>query len=991
GDILVFLSGEREITDAIEALKHKHLPNTELLPLYARLTSATQMKIFKPGDNRRIIFSTNVAETSLTVPRIHYVIDSGVARISRYSSRSKIQGLQIESIAQDSANQRMGRCGRIAEGHCFRLFSQTDFESRPEHSDPEILRTSLASVILQTHVLKLGHLSEFPFIDPPDYKMISDGYQLLFELQAIDEGNQLTQVGTKMAYLPIDVQLARIIIKASQYGCLREVLIIVSALSSQDPRERPLEWSQAADKAHQKFADDESDFMALLLLWDYLNDNKNKKTNKEFRKMCRDQFLSIKRFMEWRDIHRQLSGLVKNQKMQLTSQKSSYEMIHKALLAGFISHIGTIQTNHEYAGTRNKKFMIFPGSGLFNTSPKWLFVASIVHTSRVFGRTVAQVDAKWVEEVGKHLLKENYYEPYWSKKQGSVMGYKKTLILGLTLTDKQQFHYGPIDQTKSRHIFIEKALVEHQLNTRLGFYQHNIRMVAEIHAEEDRHRKKDLMIDQGRYYDLYDAKIPEGIYSESQLKKWISQHGDENLRFTEEDFYRRGAQLPKEKLFPENLTIRQLPLKLNYQFQPGSEEDGVTVDLPLHWLNAVDANDFEFLVPGLLHEKIQTLIKGLPKTIRRGLIPISEYAEILADKLDHSQEFYSQLVRHVMQINGLKTELEDWQKVNLPLHLKMRFKVLDKNHKTLVLNRDFQSIQNRFSQKANISFQKTASTNHKINGAKDWVFAKISKQVLLPSGLPAYSAIIDQGDCVGLRLYETEQQACEIHVQGLSKLLHLKYPKIFKQAKTCPIDIKAEFAWQTLETETRLIDELMVALTEKTIKKQGFINEQTAFDELADQLKKQLYKQCYDWSQSLGPILIQWHKLWLLIEAKRALISEESIEDMNYQLDYLIYTDFLHHLEFADLQHYPRFLDGLAKRIETAIHSPEKELEKLQQLQVASADFYQLCEQSEIFTPAMQDYLILLEELRISLFAQQLGTKQKVSGKRLKAAFQHLP
>ncbi|MGJ8663017.1 MAG: ATP-dependent RNA helicase HrpA, partial [Marinicella sp.] len=430
GDVLVFLPGEREINEAAEQLKRKHLPQTEILKLYARLTATDQMKIFKPGNKRRVILTTNVAETSLTVPRIHYVVDSGLARISRYSARSKIQGLQIEPIAQDSANQRMGRCGRIAEGHCFRLYAEQDFESRPEHTDAEILRTSLASVILQTHVLKLGHLTEFPFIDQPDFKMINDGYQLLFELEALDEGQQLTQIGKMMAHLPIDVQLARILLKANTLGCLKDVLVIVSGLSIQDPRERPLDWSQAADKAHQKYIHEKSDFMALLNLWNQLNKQKKQLKNKAFKLWCREHFISIKRYMEWKDIHRQLSSLVKQQKMRMTDQKADYEQIHKAILAGFISHIGMHASDKEYAGTRNKKFMIFPGSGLFNRLPKWLVAGQIIHTSQVFARMVAELEVHWINDVGKHLIKNSYYDPYWSKKKGSVMGYQRSVLLG---------------------------------------------------------------------------------------------------------------------------------------------------------------------------------------------------------------------------------------------------------------------------------------------------------------------------------------------------------------------------------------------------------------------------------------------------------------------------------------------------------------------------------------------------------------------------------
>lgn len=990
GDVLIFLPGEREINEAADQLKRKHLPNTEILKLYARLTAADQMKIFNPGEKRRIILSTNVAETSLTVPRIHYVIDSGLARISRYSARSKIQGLQIEDIAQDSANQRMGRCGRIADGHCYRLYSEQDFESRPEHTDAEILRTSLASVILQTHVLNLGHLTDFPFLDQPDFKMINDGYQLLIELEALDEGQQLTQTGRMMAHLPIDVQLGKILIKANGLGCLRDILVIVSGLSVQDPRERPLEWSQAADKAHQKYIDEKSDFMALLNLWEKLNKQRKQLKNKGFKQWCRDNFISIKRYMEWKDVNRQLSNLVSKQKMTISDQKANYEQIHKALLSGFISHIGMHQSDREYLGTRNKKFMIFPGSGLFGRTPKWILAGQIVHTSQVFARMVAELDVHWINDVGRHLIKKTHYDPFWSKKQGSVMGYQRSVLLGLILDEKKAFHYGPKDPTGSRKLFISQGLVEQQLHTRMGFYHHNAKLIASIQAEEDRHRKKDLLIDPNKLYDLYDAVIPEGIYSEAQLKKWVAKQGDERLRFSQADLYLRQAPVDRAQLFPEHITVRQLTLDLSYEFQPGSEADGVTAHIQLPWLNALNANDFEYLVPGLLPEKIEMLIKGLPKSIRRGLFPIKEYAEILSEALDKQQPFYEQLVKLVFKKNGLKTQLEDWQATELDNHLKFRFVVYDKQQKPLKTGRDFNALLEAFSQQANRSFQQTASKSNKINGAKDWVFGELQQQVQLDNGLLAYQALVDQNDAVGLRLFETAHQAEMKHIQGIKRLLSIKYPKIIKQAQKININLKAEMAWNALDSGHKLIDELIDSLLEKQIAAHEWVGTQKQFDHLADQLNKNLYKATYDWSQQLSPVMQQWYAMWQQVEAKCELLTEATYHDMQYQLDYLIYADFLHHVRQQDLKHYPRYLKGLAMRLETALHSPPKEAEKLKELSVVSKPFYDHCDQVDEFTAAHQDFLMLLEELRVSLFAQSLGTQQKVSVKRLKQVFKQL-
>ncbi|MCX7552717.1 ATP-dependent RNA helicase HrpA [Marinicella sp. S1101] len=990
GDVLIFLPGEREINEAADQLQRKHLPNTEVLKLYARLTAADQMRIFKPGDKRRVILSTNVAETSLTVPRIHYVIDSGLARISRYSAKSKIQGLQVEPIAQDSANQRQGRCGRIADGHCYRLYSEQDFESRPEHTDAEILRTSLASVILQTHVLKLGHLTDFPFIDQPDFKMINDGYQLLIELEALDEGQQLTQTGKMMAHLPIDVQLSRVLIKANGLGCLRELLVIVAGLSIQDPRERPLEWSQAADKAHAKFNHERSDFMALLKMWKTLNKKRQELKNKGFKQYCRDNFISIKRYMEWRDVNRQLSQLVKRQKMQLNEKQADYEQIHKALLAGFISHIGLHQSDKEYMGTRNKKFMIFPGSGLYGRNPKWLLAGEIVHTSQVFARMVADLDVMWINDVGRHLIKKSFYDPFWSKKHGTVMGYQRSVLLGLVLSEKHQIHYGPKDPKTARELFISQGLVEQFMHTRMAFFHHNAKLIAAIQSEEDRSRKKDLLIDHNTLYDLYDKAIPAGIYSEVQLRKHIAKNGDHDLRFTDNDLYMRQAPKDREQLFPEQISIRNLKLKLSYEFQPGSDSDGVTAHIQLPWLNALNANDFEFLVPGLLPEKLEMLIKGLPKSIRRGLFPIKEYAEILSESLDHNEDFYQQLVKTVFKKNGLQTTIEDWQATQLDDHLKFRFLVYDNNNKTLKSGRDFDALITAFSQQANRSFQKTASKTKKIDGARDWVFGELVEQVQLDNGLPAYQAIVDQGDVVGLRMFEHPQQAAAKHLQGIKKLLQLKYPKIIKQAKKVQISLKAEMAWNALESGQKLIDEVVDALLEKHINSAGFIASQAQFDQLADVLAQKLYKNTYDWSKVLGPVIEKWYQTWQLVEEKSDLLTEATYADMHYQLDYLVYADFVHHVRLDDLSHYQRYFNGLEMRLETAMHSPQKEIDKLKELTIVSKPFYDYCDQVDEFTDEHQDFLMLLEELRVSLFAQSLGTKQKVSVKRLKQVFKAL-
>lgn len=990
GDVLVFLPGEREINDTIERLRKKHLPNTEVLPLYARLTSAQQMAIFNPGDTRRIIVSTNVAETSLTVPRIHAVIDSGLARISRYSARSKIQGLQVEPIAQDSANQRRGRCGRIAPGHCYRLYSEADFESRPEHSDAEILRTSLAAVILQTQVLQLGDLEDFPFIDNPDMKQISDGYQLLFELQAIDEGRQLTQVGRMMAHLPIDVQLARIVLSAHELGCLKDILVMVSMLAVQDPRERPLEAAQAADKAHQKYADEDSDFTAILHLWRILNETRKTLGNKQFKQWCHKNFISIKKYMEWKDVHRQLSQMLKQQKMHAKKESASPDLQHQAILSGFISHIGQFHADRVYLGTRNKKFMLFPGSVLFTRQPKWVVAAEIVHTSQVYARMAAQVTVAQIKQAGAHLIKHSYYDPYWSKKQGSVMGYRRSTLLGLNVEERERVHYGPHDPQTARQLFIEQGLVARQLNTRLDFYRHNSRLMAEIEAEEDRHRKRDLLIEPTALYQLYDERIPESIYSEPQLKKWLKKQSGQPLHFSAEDFYQNRAQTPAQEQFPDHIQIRQLTIPLSYVFAPEQDDDGVTAHLKLAWLNALNANDFEYLVPGLLHEKIVALIKGLPKSLRRGLIPVNHYADVIVELLQPDRDFYQQLVTIVRQKNGLETAIEDWQAVALPPHLRFRYEVTNRNNKIVYQGRNFEEMQSGHQQAANISFQKSASENRQINGATDWVFKTIEPVVTLDNGLPAYPAVVDQTDAVGLRFFETEEQASQEHTRGIKRLLQIKYPKITKTCRKISPNLKAAMAWDSLATDTTLIDAVINARLEAGIINNHPVRNQAEFDQLAEQMSSSLYRDVYQWLEILNQVLVAWYETWQSIEQHSDKLTEASYNDMIQELDYLIYDGFLKIVSLSELKHYPRYLEALNIRLETALHSPQKEADKLAQLSEVSEPFYQRCEDAPVFTRGHQDFLMTLQEYRVSLFAQSLGTQQKVSGKRLKGLLKEL-
>ncbi len=992
GDILVFLSGEKEILEAQDYLTRKHIRSTEILPLYARLTAAQQMRVFHPGSLRRIILTTNVAETSLTVPRIHYVIDSGLARVSRYSARSKIQGLLVEGISQAAANQRKGRCGRIADGVCYRLYSEEEFNQRDEHTDPEILRTSLASVILRASALGFGSIDEFPFVDPPNDSMIADGYQLLTELHAIDCDKKLTQSGRKLYQLPIDVQLGQILIKAEYLGCVAECLIIVSALTIQDVRERPLEHAQAADAAHKKYQDKRSDFLTFINLWKDLHKQRKSQSNSQFRKWCRQNFISHRRYFEWRDIYGQLKNILREQKIKLNTTTADYVAIHQAILSGFISHVGYKKESGDaggYSGARNRNFYVFPGSAQFNQKHAWIMAASIVQTTKVYARTVAKIEQEWIEGIGKHVIKTTSFDPYWSKKQGSVMGYQRLTLFGLPIVMKRSFHYGPTDVETSHKLFIEDGLVQQQLRTRLPFYSHNQRLIAEIQAQEDRQRKQDILLEPWRLAELYDSIIPNHIYSEKLLTKWLRKQDKKCLHFSHEELTKSGSAKPQEELFPEQLDIRGLKLDLDYHFAPGTDDDGITVTIPLQWLNSFTDDDFQWLVAGLIIEKIELMIRGLPKPIRRNLVPAGEYAQAISDSISPSEgQFFEQIIKEVNRMSGSKTTKEMWQNKELPLHYKFIFKVVDKDKNVRKISRDFTDLQEQFSQKANKSFQQTASQTHQVNNASDWVFATIDAEIKLDNGLIAYPAIIKQKDSVGLRLFETKEQAEAKHLQGLKTLVKLKMPAKHRYLiKNLQTSIKSQFAWNELETEQNLKEHIIDAVLQDIIEQNSPVLSLESFDKLCATLDKKWLAKANEICKAINPIIENWYTVWQEIEDKADKLTSKTYDDMQHQLDYMIYADFLYEVEIEQIKHYPRFIKGLETRLQAATENPSKESEKLNLLQKVSLPFYQACDEADIYSKDLQAFHILLEEYRISLFAQNLGTKQKVSDVRMVRAW----
>ncbi|MCW8956805.1 MAG: ATP-dependent RNA helicase HrpA, partial [Gammaproteobacteria bacterium] len=637
-DILVFLSGERDIREATQFLQKRQLPNTEILPLLARLSAAEQNRIFHTSSKRRIVLSTNVAETSLTVPGIKYVIDSGVARISRYSWNSKIQRLPVEKISQASANQRKGRCGRVSEGVCIRLYSEEDFNNRPEFTDPEIQRTNLASVILQMENMQLGHVENFPFIEPPDSRLVRDGYNLLFELGALDHKHQINQLGKQLARLPIEPRIGRMLLEASQESCLSEVLIIASALAVQDPRERPMDKAQAADEAQKSFQDNRSDFLGFLNLWQTYQQQKQQLTGNKLRKWCKEHYISWLRMREWLDTHRQIKHMLNDLKLRFNSSEASYDSIHRALLTGLLGNLGFKDDNQQYLGARNRKFQIFPGSALFNKGPKWLMAAEIVETARVYARSVAKIDPLWVEQKARHLLKRSYTEPHWEKRNAQVAAFERTTLYGLIINPRRKINYGPIAPTESREIFIRSALVDGDFNCKEDFFLHNQQLAEELQTLEAKSRRQDILVDEMVLFEFYDQRIPENIYSGPQFFQWLKTTDTENLKLTREQLMQHDAAGITGDQFPDFLEFNGARYPLEYHFDPSHNRDGITLITPMAGLNAISASRCEWLVPGMLHEKMVQLIRSLPKQLRKNFVPAPNFADVCMEALEASEQ-----------------------------------------------------------------------------------------------------------------------------------------------------------------------------------------------------------------------------------------------------------------------------------------------------------------------------------------------------------------
>ena len=1047
GDILVFLPGEREIRDVAEHLRKYQgrstkLKHIEVLPLFARLSIEDQQKIFKPHSARRIVLATNVAETSLTVPGIKYVIDAGLARMNRYSVRAKVEQLQIEKISQAAAKQRAGRCGRVSNGICVRLYAEADFDSRPEFTEPEILRSSLASVILRMAALRLGDIADFPFIEAPSSRLITDGYQLLQELGAVDSNRQITEIGLQLAKLPLDPRVGRMILAAKCENCLNEILIIASVLSMQDPRERPMDKREAADNAHAKFIGEGSDFMSYLKIWDfYDNALKTKKSNKDLLNICHANFLSFLRLKEWRELHGQIKQIVEemddvgarfiapkimeNGAMNRvpTEKEVSFEQVHKSLLAGLLGNIGFKDgDNDSYAGARGIRFFVAPGSGLKKTRPKWVIAAELVDTSKLYARCVAKIEPDWIEPLARGLTESAYSDPRWDRKMGMVNAWERVSLYGLTIIPKRRVHYGSINPKESREIFIREALGNGEFDTPAAFFAANERLIAEVEELEHKARRQDVLVDEHQLFAFYDAKIPADIYNALSFEKW--REGAEKLNpkllyLTRDDLMRHGADAITAVQFPETLLLRQLGrsdalvasnikdlreegvaptsvlIPLKYRFEPSHILDGVTATVPLALLNQLDHIPTQWLVPGMLREKLTYLIKALPKAFRRVCVPVPEFVTgfLGVNKVGQGEiEKYAikqVLAAHIQRVTTLKISVEDWTE-ETPAHLLMNFSIVDDAGRELAMGRDWRALQKQLGQAAQLTFRNTSPDIEK-TGLKQWDFGDLPHTLSFErDGLKVtgYPALEDDEESVSVRLFDTAREAALNHRKGVCRLMRFELQAQIKQLeKGLPNFNQYALSLRNIMSPDDLRDDLITAICDR-----AFIGEDDLPRNNAEfmKLKQRARTRLPAVSEAIArqaQAISSEYQLLMTQQTKMPATVNRLKKDVENQTQLLVYKNCFTQTPWECLQNMPRYLKALRLRIEKQPANPDRDgkyaasvgaiwqkwQDKVNSLNQANLDIPQ----------ALQDYRWLIEELRVSLFAQELKTPFPVSIKRL--------
>lgn len=1014
GDFLVFLSGEREIREAADVLRKADLKGTEILPLYARLSLSEQQKIFTRNgtSSRRITLSTNVAETSLTVPGIKYVIDTGLARISRYSYRSKVQRLPIEAISQASANQRAGRCGRVSDGICIRLYSEEDFIGRSEFTDAEIRRTNLAAVILQMLSLKLGDIAEFPFVDPPDSRFINDGFKLLQELGAVNQKRQITSIGWQLAKLPIDPRLGRMVIESARNNCLREMLVIVSALGIQDPRERPQDKRQASDEKHRLYAHEESDFLTFVNLWNLYETQRQALTQNQLRKYCNKNFLSYMRMREWRDTHRQLHIICKELKAKdhtfvEREEDASYESVHRALLAGLLSHMGFKQENKEYLGARNRRFFLFPGSVVYKKAPKWVMAAEMVETSQLYARCIAKIDPAWAEKLAPNLIKRNYSEPHWEKKRAEVVATEQVTLYGMVIVPKRKVSYGTIDGVVSHELFIREALVEGELNSAARFIKKNRALLKGIEKLEAKSRRKDLLVDEEQLYEFYRLRLKslsgEHIVNGAGFEKWrktVERDDPECLVMQEEDILQRSADHVSERAYPDYLNWEGARLKLFYHFSPGANDDGVTLQVPLPLLTSLPLQQIEWLVPGMLADKCTAILKGLPKQQRKHFVPVPNYVDAFIQAVEFGVgNLYEVFAHHLLRMTGVRIQERELRAAVLVDHLQMNLRLVDEKGRLLDESRDWEQLNSKYasqiSQRLTERSDKSADDSWGRVGLTRWDFGVLEAacNVHKYAGveIEAYPALVDMGESVTLCLKPHQAEATQASVEGIVRLASLNMKEQIRFARKAINNEKltgAILRSSGLLTKQTCDDDIIWHSIRQLLKvDEALIRNAEQFDDAVARCKAELVPACEALLVLVGHLFGSYHQIQKQLKGKVQLNEVPVLNDIKQQLAGLLCPRFIKTVPHGALVHYPRYLKAIELRLEKFRRNLRQECLLSDQLEKMYSQYqarYKRNVDQGIYDPELDLYRWLIEEYRVSLFAQQLGTQNTVSEKRLK-------
>ena len=1028
GDILIFLPGEREIRDAAEALRKHHPPHVEILPLFARLSAQEQERVFKISNARRLVLATNVAETSLTVPGIRFVVDAGTARVKRYSYRNKVEQLQIEAIAQSAANQRAGRCGRVAAGVCIRLYDEQDYLQRPKFTDPEILRSSLAAVILKMKSLKLGDVEQFPFIEPPLGRAIADGYQLLQELGAVDEARELTVLGRQLAKLPLDPRVGRMMLAGRDHDCLSEMLIVAAALSVQDPRDRPAEAQAAADNAHKKFADEKSEFLSYLKMWKWFEEAiDQKKSNRQLQEQCRENFLSQMRLREWRDVHSQLFTLVREQGWRMNEAAATYEQLHLALLTGLLGNVGYKSDDEPlYLGARGIRFHLWPGSSLSKKAGRWVVAGELVETSRLFARTIANVQPEWLERVGGHLLKKSWGDPRWEKKSGQVSAYERATLYGLVVYSQRRTDYGKIQPDEAREIFIRSALVQGDFETRAPFFAHNQKLIREIENLEHKSRRLDVLVDEELIAAFYDKLLPESIHNTVDFEQWLRKASKDDpklLYLSRDDLMRHEAAGVTTDLFPKVMRTAGIEMSLTYHFEPGAVRDGVTLTVPLYSLNQVSLARCEWLVPGMLKEKIHLLLKSLPQKLRRHCVPLPDYAAGFCDRIHEAKKFgqgslLDAVIADVRSQTTVVIKTSDFKLETLPAHHFMNFKIIDEHGRQLDMGRNLSALQAELGTQAREQFQKIAEqavpvesavgSNAAVNtkpaqsrsaagpanfqNLTTWSFDALPELLEIQQGkqtLIGFPALVDRVTHCDLEVFDDPNEAATFHKNGLQRLFSLQLKEQLKYLEKNVAGLQQMgMQFMALGSQEELRDQIIQAGLTRACMQLPLPTNSNEFNQRRDEGKARLNLLVNEIARLIGQILGEYHTLPKKLQALKAHKAAQA--DMQSQLQSLIHKWFVVETDHGQLAHFPRYLKAVLVRLDKLRTDPTRDTRLMSEWQQAATPWQRALKSGAHGDPKMQEFRWMLEELRVSLFAQELKTPMPVSVKRLQKVWESM-